>query len=143
LALSVPLSRFTPRVGGGSAFFVRHFGVVEAFWEAITPFQHFAADAGDYEVWAAFVASCIFSVADSQTAWQCSDVGLEWNEFYDHPFSERWAQLMVAFSFVEFMPFHIFRLVIESVPNNSLMPTPVTPCRFAGRLALAWHSSVR
>jgi hypothetical protein len=24
LALSVPLSRFTPRVGGGSAFFVRH-----------------------------------------------------------------------------------------------------------------------
>jgi hypothetical protein len=26
LALSVPLSRFTPRVGGGSAFFVRHRG---------------------------------------------------------------------------------------------------------------------
>jgi hypothetical protein len=25
LALSVPLSRFTPRVGGGSAFFVRHY----------------------------------------------------------------------------------------------------------------------
>jgi hypothetical protein len=24
LALSVPLSRFTPQVGGGSAFFVRH-----------------------------------------------------------------------------------------------------------------------
>ena len=24
MALSVPLSRFTPRVGGGSAFFVRH-----------------------------------------------------------------------------------------------------------------------
>jgi hypothetical protein len=24
LALAVPLSRFTPRVGGGSAFFVRH-----------------------------------------------------------------------------------------------------------------------
>jgi hypothetical protein len=25
LALSVPLSRFTPQVGGGSAFFVRRF----------------------------------------------------------------------------------------------------------------------
>jgi hypothetical protein len=26
LALAVPLSRFTPRVGGGSAFFVRRYG---------------------------------------------------------------------------------------------------------------------
>jgi hypothetical protein len=26
LALAVPLSRFTPRVGGGSAFYVRHRG---------------------------------------------------------------------------------------------------------------------
>ena len=29
LALSVPLSRFTPRVGGGSAFFVRHRKIYE------------------------------------------------------------------------------------------------------------------
>ena len=27
MALAVPLSRFTPRVGGGSAFFVRHMSV--------------------------------------------------------------------------------------------------------------------
>jgi len=30
LALSVPLSRFTPRVGGGSAFYVRHHCVMES-----------------------------------------------------------------------------------------------------------------
>jgi hypothetical protein len=29
LALSVPLSRFTPRVGGGSAFFVRPLPTLE------------------------------------------------------------------------------------------------------------------
>ena len=36
LALSVPLSRFTPRVGGGSAFFVRHerFNTTDADSEA-------------------------------------------------------------------------------------------------------------
>jgi len=28
LALAVPLSRFTSRVGGGSAFFVRHHGTI-------------------------------------------------------------------------------------------------------------------
>jgi hypothetical protein len=31
LALAVPLSRFTPRVGGGSAFFVRHRGHALSF----------------------------------------------------------------------------------------------------------------
>ena len=32
MALAVPLSRFTPRVGGGSAFFVRPLLPMEAFW---------------------------------------------------------------------------------------------------------------
>src|SRR5665647_1009599 len=40
LALSVPLSRFTPRVGGGSAFYVRRHSRVLRFWhEGIDPFE--------------------------------------------------------------------------------------------------------
>jgi len=35
LALSVPLSRFTPRVGGGSAFFVRRAMDTTNFWEQV------------------------------------------------------------------------------------------------------------
>ena len=39
LALSVPLSRFTPRVGGGSAFFVRLLDYAKSY-------RHFLADIG-------------------------------------------------------------------------------------------------
>jgi len=45
LALAVPLSRFTPRVGGGSAFFVRrHWNIVkfmdeEAFQKQVADFE--------------------------------------------------------------------------------------------------------
>jgi hypothetical protein len=47
LALSVPLSRFTPRVGGGSAFFVRRHSMrslILTFWLAVIPFAGAFAD---------------------------------------------------------------------------------------------------
>jgi len=74
LALSVPLSRFTPRVGGGSAFFVRRIRrrfmsddfimVVEAPAAGQASLQMSVADFGtpklsDGSVYSAAAASCV------------------------------------------------------------------------------------
>ena len=40
MALAVPLSRFTPRVGGGSAFFVRHRGGAAFFAQDLAGVGH-------------------------------------------------------------------------------------------------------
>ena len=39
MALAVPLSRFTSRVGGGSAFYVRRFRAMRLFWPLLILFQ--------------------------------------------------------------------------------------------------------
>jgi hypothetical protein len=41
LALAVPLSRFTPRVGGGSAFFVRHHRVKTLIPNTLNRMEYF------------------------------------------------------------------------------------------------------
>ena len=110
MALAVPLSRFTSRVGGGSAFYVRHFRDFDI--HIVMP---------DFRIDISGLFDRCLAVYLAQAA-VFRDAGIAFGH-YQIGDAKHFAQSLRAFGFFAGVPVvdshtHSFISVIESVPNK-------------------------